>query len=374
MLEAPANHRASEPWLRGWGESLLVRLRAECGLEGWGVAETQPAVGRAIVEARPHASFADGEMASLGGIAERVIGLSAAAPAPLWRAVYDATLLFGRRGAVLQALSAVDLACADLLGRYLGVGVSTLLGGRYRDTVPAYASMVLPNDVAQAGALGRHVGAAGFGAVKLGWGAFSADDARVLELIEAVLSELPAGCRVAFDPGYERRRSPSETLRLVRALSRYEPLWVEEPCHPDDLEGYARLAARVDVPIAAGEASATAGEFAQLVEAGVEVLQPDLSRCGGFTVARQVAALAELGNRRVVPHAWQNDLLLAATLGFCASLPQPTWAEVCVADTPLREISEPRLALSEGALAVPDLPGLGVTPDPGAVARLRADR
>lgn len=374
MLHAPASHRASEPWLRGWGESFLVRLRAECGLEGWGVAETQPAVGRAIVEARAQSSFADGGMASLGGIAERVIGLSAAAPTPLWRAVYDATLLFGRRGAVLQVLSAVDLACADLLGRYLGVGVSTLLGGRFRDAVPAYASMVLPDEVAQARALGRHVTAAGFGALKLGWGAFSEDDARALGLIEAVLSELPGGFRVAFDPGYERRRSPSETLRLVQALARYEPLWVEEPCHPDDLDGYARLAARVDVPIAAGEASATADEFAQLMEAGVEVLQPDLSRCGGFTVARQVAALAELGNRRVVPHAWQNDLLLAATVGYCATLRDPTWAEVSIADSPLREICGPRLALSDGALPVPDLPGLGLAPDPGVVARLRADR
>lgn len=370
VLTAPPGTTPRDPWLRGWGETFLVRIRSACGAEGCGVAETQPEVARAIVEASPQRSFGDGAMATLGGLRELLVGRSAAAPVPLWQDLYDGTAVYGRRGAVLQAISAVDMACVDLLARYLGLDAATLLGGRFRNAVPAYASAVLPDDPGDARRLGEHAGGRGFGAVKVGWGAFREENADVLALVEQVRAALPASTRLIFDIGYERRRGTSETVRLIRALEAFDPIWIEEPCHPDDLSGYREVARRVGVPIAAGEACATAGEFASLIAAGVEVLQPDLSRCGGFTVAREVAALAAMHNRRVVPHCWQNDLLTAATAAFCVTLAGTTYLEYSLAEGPLREICTPRLELEDGCLAVPARPGFGVTPDPAVLERL----
>lgn len=372
LLRAPAAEFPSESWRRGWGETFMVRISARCGAEGWGVAETQPEVGRALVEARPQRSFGESATATLGGLRELLVGRSAAALGPLWHELYAGTLVFGRRGAALQAISAVDVACTDLLARYLGIDAATLLGGRFRESVPAYLSAVLPGERADADALARHAVERGFRAVKVGWGAFRSDDATLLGLVDRLRSELPAEIELAFDVGYERRRGPSETLRLVRALAGYDPLWVEEPCHPDDLDGYRNLAARIDVPIAAGEACATPADFAELITAGVEILQPDLSRCGGFTVAREVAALAGVAHRQVVPHAWQNGVLLAATLQFCATLPGVTYAETSAAAGPLAELAMAPLALAEGEWEVPPGPGIGVVPDADEIARLRA--
>ncbi len=372
VLRAPAEFTPGESWRRGWGETFMVRVHARCGIDGWGVAETQPDVGRALVEARSQRSFGESATATLGGLRELLLGRSAAALGPLWHALYEGTLVFGRRGAALQAISAVETACTDLLARRLGVDVATLLGGRFRDAVPAYASAVLPEDPREIDALAHYVTDAGYRAAKVGWGAFRTDDATVLALIERLRSELPPEIALAFDVGYEHRRGASETLRLVSALERYEPLWIEEPCHPDDLDGYRRLAVRANVPIAAGEACATAADFAELIAAGVEILQPDLSRCGGFTVAREVAALARVAHRRVVPHAWQNGVLLAATLQLCATLPYDTFVETSVAAGPLRELAMEPLALAGGAFALPAGPGLGVAPDPDTIERLRA--
>jgi len=360
-----------ESWQRGWTRSLLVRLESRSGAEGFGIAESQPEVVATVINAEPQASFDESSTASVGGLKHVVLGESAANPIPLWHKMYEAALLYGRRGAAVHAISAIDIACSDLLARYLGISVSQLLGGRFRESVPAYASSVLPESKEEARNLGRYIAEFGFSALKVGWGAFRGDSATAVSLIEEITAELPADVRLIFDIGFERRRTAKQVLRLVRELEPFEPLWIEEPCHPDDLTSYRTVAREASVPIAAGEACASVYDFEPLIEAGLEVIQPDLSRCGGFTVARQVAAIATQAGRLTIPHAWQNDLLLAATLQFCATLPNDTFLEYSVAKGALREICRPALPFVDGALAVPTGPGLGVAPDPSMLARYR---
>jgi L-alanine-DL-glutamate epimerase-like enolase superfamily enzyme len=360
-----------ESWQRGWTRSILVRLQARCGVEGFGIAESQPDVVAAVIEAEPQASFSDESVATMGGLRSLALGESAARPVPLWHRLYEASLLFGRRGAALQAISAIDIACFDLVARYLGMGVSELLGGRFRETLPAYGSAVLPDREDEARSLGRYVADSGFSALKVGWGAFRAETDTIISLIEVIRSELPSGVRLIFDIGFERRRTAKEVLQLVRELESYRPLWIEEPCHPDDVASYSAVTREALAPIAAGEACATIHDFTPLIDAGVEILQPDLSRCGGFSVARQVAARAREAGRLTIPHAWQNDLLVAATLHFCATLPDTTFVEYSLARGALRDICRPQLELVDGSLTVPTGPGLGLAPDPNLLERYR---
>src|SRR5262249_44183096 len=115
----------------------------------------------------------------------------------------------------------------------------------------------------------------------------------------------------------------------------------------------------------------TTAEFDALIDAGVEILQPDLSRCGGFTQAIRIADRAAQRHRSVIPHAWHNDLLLAATASFCATLPREPRLEFSVAQGKLRRICEPRLTLSGGCIDVPGGPGIGVVPDSETIERYR---
>ena len=369
LLAAPPADSVTNSWQRGWDQTLLVRVQLACGPIGWGIAESQPKVAAAIVAAAPAASF--GERPTGGGLAAAVTGRSAVDRGAIWRAMYDATLLYGRAGAAMQAMSAVDMACTDALARCLGTEVALLLGGRFRDRVPVYASAVLPTGGAAVGALVDHVSDEGFDALKLAWGAFDQDARDALAQVEAIRSRLPAEIRLIFDLGYGSQRTQAETLRLVRALAAFEPLWIEEPWHPDDIDGLRQLVARIDVPVAAGESCTTPAEFDALIDAGVEILQPDLSRCGGSTQAIRIADRATQRHRRVIPHAWQNDLLIAATASFCATLPQEPALEFSLAQGKLRRICKPQLTLSDGCIDVPGGPGIGVVPDSETIQRYR---
>jgi L-alanine-DL-glutamate epimerase-like enolase superfamily enzyme len=159
----------------------------------------------------------------------------------------------------------------------------------------------------------------------------------------------------------------------VRRVEDARLYWLEEPFAPDDYDGYRRLSDLVPVRVAAGEADSTIGPFRRLVEHGhVDVLQPDLGRCGGFTVARQIAELARERRVEVVPHCFSSGVLVAASLHFACTLDRPTYSEYSVAESPLAGglLTEP-FVLESGTLAVPTGPGLGIELDEELVERLR---
>jgi L-alanine-DL-glutamate epimerase-like enolase superfamily enzyme len=367
VLESPVDYGVHGGEASGPRYRSLLRVATDAGIVGWAEVETQPQVLKAVIDAPGDGS------GMFEGLGRMVVGKDPFAVERLWDELYVGSIYYGRRGVVLQAMSGIDVACHDIMGKATGLPVHALLGGARRTHVTAYASTLFrrtPEAMREAAL--RYMDG-GFTAVKFGWGGFGADLRRDVPLVEAARRALGDERALLVDAGWTIPRSTKDTIAMVRALEPYAPGWVEEPCHPDDYAGLGAVAQATTLRIAAGEQEATPWGFDQLIRTGrVDVVQPDLSRCGGFTVARKVIALAQLAGAAVCPHAWQSDLLTAASLHLNAVLPNALYQEYNVCDDPLsRTLVRTPLRCVEGRLAVPDGPGLGVEIDPDVVARHR---
>jgi L-rhamnonate dehydratase len=227
-------------------------------------------------------------------------------------------------------------------------------------SLPVYASEVMPETTDEVRAIAQRAVDEGYGALKLGWGPLGADLDRDEELVRTARDVLGPAGSLMLDGG--RAYTVKRAAELLRRLDDVGLYWFEEPFQPDDYAAYRRLSATAGVRIAAGEADATIVPFRTLVErARVDVLQPDIARCGGFTVGRQIADLARRRSVEVVPHCFSTGVLVAASLHFAAALDRPSYSEFSVAGSPLVNglLTRP-FRLEEGKLAVPAGPGLGV--------------
>jgi L-rhamnonate dehydratase len=213
----------------------------------------------------------------------------------------------------------------------------------------------------------------GFTAIKFGWGVFGEDPSRDLELVEAARSEIANNVDLLIDTGWFIERTPKQAIQLVRSLEPYRPYFIEELLHPEDYDGYRQVAEAVEPLIACGEQEATEWGFRELIErAKVDVLQPDLTRCGGFTVARKIVHMAERANVLVIPHSWSSDLLTAASLHLNAFQRRAVLVEFNTSQGPLsREMVKEPLRMQDGYLAVPSGPGLGVEVNEQTIERYR---
>jgi L-rhamnonate dehydratase len=291
----------------------------------------------------------------------------------LWETMYRATLNVGRRGLVLEAISAIDIAVWDLLGKQLGQPLYNLLGGRVREAMPAYASWLYASeDLGALAAEAKGWAELGFAAVKQRLAYGPADGPRGIrrnvELVRTVMEavgpdvDVMADAYMGWDVGY--------AVRCIRAIedAGLRLRWLEEPLIPDDIPGMARVRAAVSTPISAGEHEATRYGFRDLVSAGaVDVLQPDVNRLGGITEARRVWALGETFGLEVVPHvgAAHNLHLSIASLAtpLAEYLPPPEPGEQPDEDQLFWSLfpDEPRPV--DGMLTPGGGPGLGVTLD-----------
>lgn len=291
------------------------------------------------------------------------------APAPewLWDAMYRETILLGRRGIAMRAMSAVDIALWDLLGKRANLPLSVLLGGG-ADVVPAYASggYYRPGDPIEnvvrelTGHLER-----GFKAfkIKVGGAEPDVDTARVRAARETVGPQH----RLALDAN-NAWHTPREALRFIEAVASFDPWWVEEPLEPDDIEGHAEVTRRSSVTIATGEIHAGRWEFAQLIDArSADILQADAGVCGGITEWLKIAHEAQAHGIPLAPH-WNANLHvhLAAAVSNCIAV-EYFVPEMDVYNFEL-VLQEP-LRVRDGGLVVPQRPGLGLVLDRGAVAR-----
>jgi L-rhamnonate dehydratase len=211
----------------------------------------------------------------------------------------------------------------------------------------------------------------GYGAFKLGWGPLGRDLGFDRDLIVAARETIGPERDLMIDGG--QAYTVKSALSLLDAVADARLYWFEEPLAPEDVVGYRRLTDRTNVPIAAGEADAGVAPFAALVrDAAVDVLQPDLGRCGGFTVARQLRDLVRGTGTRIVPHCFSTGVLVTASLHFAAALDEPTYSEYSVASSPfVNRILTVPFDLSDGRLAVPQGPGLGIELDDELVESLR---
>lgn len=350
----------------GTQDAFLVRVHTDSGLVGIGEADTSPYLARTMIEMPSSHLIAR-------GLREVLVGEDPLQIDRLWHVMYRATYHYGRAGVALHVISAIDMALWDLAGKAAGRPVHDLLGGARILDVPVYASEVMPETVDEVRTIAEAAVAAGYRALKLGWGPLGQDLDRDVELLSAARSVLGRERSLMVDGGmaYTVKRA-TELLDRIEDLDVY---WLEEPLAADDYEGYRRLADTVGVRIAAGEADSGLPAYRRLVEQGhVDVLQPDLARCGGFTVARGIAELARERNVEAVPHCFSTGILVAASLHFVAALERPTWSEYSVADSPFVSglLAEP-FQFRDGVLRVPTGPGLGIDLDEQLLQGMRVE-
>jgi L-rhamnonate dehydratase len=348
----------------------LVRVSTDAGITGYSDMETSAPVAKAAVEAP---SWSEAGTECFEGLASLMIGENPLEPERLWYKMYRGSIYYGRRGVAIQAMSAIDIAIWDIMGKFYGQPVCVLLGARWRERVRAYASTLFrPTPGAMREAARRYLNR-GFTAIKFGWGVFGEDPSRDLELVEAARSEIGNNVDLLMDTGWFIERTPKQAIQLVRSLEPYRPYFIEELLHPEDYDGYRQVAEAVEPLIACGEQEATEWGFRELIErAKVDVLQPDLTRCGGFTVARKIVHMAERANVLVIPHSWSSDLLTAASLHLNAFQRRAVLVEFNTSQGPLsREMVKEPLRMQDGYLAVPSGPGLGVEVNEQTIERYR---
>lgn len=370
VLEAPGAYDAPQGAEEAYGIKYLgiVRVRTDAGITGYADIETQPHIARAIVDAP-----SEGATPGFQGLRSVLIGEDPFEVERLWHKMYMASVYYGRRGAAIQVISGIDIALWDIIGKAVQKPVYKLLGGGHRDKVRAYASTLFRSEPAAMAKACRRYLDQGFTAVKFGWGVFGQDRERDIRLVEAARQALGPKPDLLIDTGWYVNRTPKEAIDLVRRLAPFEPFFIEELLNPEDYDGYARVTEAVDVLIACGEQESTEWGFHMLIERGkVDVVQPDLSRCGGFTTARKIVHMTELYNRLCIPHAWISDLLTAASLHLNAFMRRSVFVEFNVTSGPLsREICRNPLCMKDGYVDVPQGPGLGVEVDEAAIEKYR---
>ncbi|MBZ5584029.1 MAG: mandelate racemase/muconate lactonizing enzyme family protein [Acidobacteriia bacterium] len=284
------------------------------------------------------------------------------------------TFWMGRGGTITHAISGIDIAMWDILGKVTGQPVGRLLGGRFRDRALPYASLLMCDPEAMAERL-RAVAAHGFRAFKIGWGPFgrrshALDESIVRAARSAVGPEallmVDAGASDAFWPqGYKW------AARTAEMLASYDVYWFEEPLPPDSLRDYIRLREHARVPIAGGEVLTRRQSFAPWLEGGAfDIVQPDVTKVGGISEERRIAWMAEEHGVRFIPHGWNTALGLAADLHLASACRNTNLVEYLTGSPFIDDLVEGGWKLDgDGMLPVPAGPGLGVSLNLDAVER-----
>jgi len=370
-LGSPSRYKNPDGFEEAAGVSycFLIKVTTDEGIVGWSDVETAPHVARAAVDAP--ATGCD----MMEGLRALVVGSDPFETERLWDAVYRGTSYYGRRGVAIQVLSGFDIACHDIVGKAIGRPVHKVLGAKYRDRVRAYASTLFrptPDDMKRAC---EEYLKRGFTAIKFGWGDFGADAKNDAARVAAARQSVGGGVTLMVDAGWKHNRSAFDAVEAMKRLEEYEVYWFEDFMHPECYEGYAKVKeAGLSVRVAAGEQESTGWGFKQLIREGkIDVAQPDLSRCGGFTAFKKIVWEAENAGIDVCPHAWLTDLLTAASLHANAALPRSLFLEYNVSSgRMLREIIENPVRMNaDGTIPVPDGPGLGITINEKAVEKYR---
>jgi len=345
----------------GLQDLLIVKVHTDTGISGLGEVHTMPTVIKAIIDA-PVSQLA------AQGLKHLLVGEDPMRIDYLWEKMYTHTLVAGRRGAVINAISGIDMALWDIRGKATGQPLYELLGGAAR---PAYASDLMVGNVDEVVRKGSQLVHAGYKAIKLGWGTLGLNVTNDIEAVRRLRAAFGPEVDIMLDLGMP---IPMQTaVALGEALALYNVFFLEEPLSPDDLEGYSELVRISPRPIATGEKETTRFGFADLIERGcLRIIQPDIARAGGVTEVKGITSFAEARGVRIIPHSWASDILLSATLHVIATLAHAEYIEFNVTDNPLRtQLLKRPLRVENGALRVPDEPGLGVELNEETVARYR---
>ncbi len=359
----------SQGWVRH-RSATLVEVLTDQGVTGWGEAFAQglepPQIAAAVIES---------------ALKPLVLGADPLDTEVLWHRMYHQTRDYGRKGSVVAAISAIDIALWDIAGKVHGVPIYRLLGGAFRTRVQAYATgFYRIQGQGEARRLGeeavRHY-EAGFRAMKVKLGCGVEDDVAVMAEVRRALGDWKLTLMIDTNHAY----GVAEAIRLGRALESYNLRWYEEPVAPEDLAGYREVRQALATPIAGGENEHTLFGFRDLLaQRAVDVAQPDIGSAGGFTGCRHIIALAHANGVQVNPHVWGSAVSQAASLHLIAAIPAAHHSlyatepilEYDRSSHPFRQqlVTRP-IQAEDGLVDIPSGPGLGIEVDSGVVEKYR---
>jgi len=345
----------------------MVKLVAEDGSYGWGEGYGPATVVKAGIEF----------------LAPLVVGEDPLQVEAIWNKMHLRALDYARRGVLVAAISAIDIALWDLRGKLLGQPVSTLLGGRRREQVKVYATGMyftetddLTSKLVDEAQL---YASQGFRALKMKVGLGLETD---VKHVRAVRAAIGSDLQLMVDANHAY--SLSEALSFARQIEELDISFFEEPVSPEDYEGYRELRQRISIPVAGGECEYLLAGFRHLLSMRcVDIAQPDICGAGGLTETKRIAALAYAFQTNVIPHSWGTGIAFAAGLHLVSTLDvvpgrlrmPEAMLEMDRSENALREnLTGPTFAIEDGRVAVPNAPGLGVDVDPNYLAHYaRAD-
>ncbi len=336
----------------------LVAIRTDSELTGWGSCFTS---GRLVA----------GAVELLWPLLK---GESAVEPERVSETLRQSSFWQGRGGSVEHAISGIDIALWDLMGKACGQPVSRLLGGDYRRAIKPYGSILFDEPEPLRRTL-ESVVARGFQAIKLGWRPFGRRDRAFDELlVRTARSTVGDRVELMVDAGGSEQFWPhgvNWARNTARMLADHGIVWFEEPLPPDDIDGYVELTRVSAVPIAGGEVLTRRQAFQPWIERrAVDILQPDCTKNGGLSESRRIAWLAADHNIQVVPHGWNTAVGLAADLQFSAAIPVARYVEYLTPCAYIDELTtEPFTLDDEGRLTIPSRPGLGIEIDTDRLRR-----
>jgi L-alanine-DL-glutamate epimerase-like enolase superfamily enzyme len=303
-----------------------------------------------------------------------LIGASALDPAATSETLHQQSFWQGRGGAITHAISGIDIALWDILGKVSGQPVSRLLGGRHREAVKPYGSVLMDQPDKLRAALESGL-QRGFRAFKIGWGPFGRIDRRTDEAIVRTARQtlgdhvelmVDAGGSDAFWPhGYKW------AITTAQWLADYGVTWFEEPLRPDDLDGYVRLTEHSPLPIAGCEVFTRRQSFIPWLERrAIDYVQPDVTKVGGISEEHRIAQCADDHAILFVPHGWNTAVGLAADLQLVAAAGNARWVEYLTPAPYIEDLLLEPIRLNEqGLIRIPDRPGLGLQWNPDGIAK-----
>lgn len=352
-------------------DNIVVLIHTDAGITGIGETDVNPWVAKAAIESPSTHTMGR-------GLKEMLIGQSLEqSPETIWERLYTGSAMNGRRGAVICAIGALDMAMWDIRGKAAGKPCWQLLGSQAKEAIVPYASLQ-PNGASFAEYRDSLIEwllrarSLGFKAAKIEVTLTGPYNHSGLNEPDERTTEVVAACREAVGDEFvlmvDVQYAWSDTDRALKTLQQWKGLnifFIETPLQIDDLKGYARLHREAPMPIAAGEWQTTRFEFEDLMDVGlVDVAQPDIGRVGGLTEARRVCQMAADRRRKIVPHCWKTGIGIAASAHLAAVTPHCPYieflpAELC--DSALRkELVAGELKMKDGVIALPEKPGLGI--------------
>ncbi len=299
----------------GTQDDLIIIVETDEGITGYGEVDTAPGVGKAIVDAYM-------SHGTCYGLREVVTGADPFDHEQIWNDMWAKTYYYGRSGPVMHVMSGIDMALWDIMGKATGKPVHKLLGGSYADKVRAYASALMPENKETVKKMVETYVSQGFTAIKFGWGPLGYDVHFDIEMIKTARQAAGDHVEIMIDIG--KRYRLKSAMYVAKALEQLNIYWLEEPLPAEDYIGYRKLTESTTMRIATGEEESGRLAFARLIdETHVDVIQPDMSRCGGLTEAKKIATMAADRISYVFPMLLKRVCWLQPPFNLLLQYPMP---------------------------------------------------